>query len=966
MIVVLCEKCRQPFRIREEQRTERIACPRCGQAQIPASSGSSPGEPAPPPGNDAPPQGGSAIEITVADPRRTALPPPPKSPKPAVVSSSESPPAAGFPSISLTTEPSSARSLSPLRRKSSKLSAAATVCLAVLLLGVGGALFVLLGRTPDPPVLAPVGDVAGVEQQPLEVSLDSKAADGELQFTLLEGPEGVLVDPQSGIVRWTPHESHGGGRHRIEVKAALAERPDVFSTVAFHVDVQEANRPPVLAPVPAQQLAVGDELIIALQGADPDQPANAVRYRLLGDSPPGATIDERSGRFTWKATADDEGQSRQVVIEVEEVGAEGLKTTVSFPIHVRAKRAPADSIASATAAAAPAGDAMPQTTTPLAASPTPTTPAATNISTGPSTPLPEQPSPAPQETAANGLAGFTQEEADQILKLHSEKQLFKPAAYPALRKLFADRFAREHATEIEKAFGGADSDMRKWAADHEPLIEELYLAIDPKHDKIGSALALFRQLVDRYPRQLADYGALGIAVAVTWDDPQAIYDYEQHRERAKATSSGGQLDGLGNFEYFLKAEGVMQGRARFLPWEFLVHVVNHRTPLAERQWAVANYLLDRTMIGRCYSDCPYDMLMLNTESNAARLNGQAYTLPNLRGLGGVCAHQADYASRVSQSLGVPAAYVRGESNSGEHHAWVMWVELKAVSAASIAFSLESHGRYRIDNYYVGELVDPQTGETTTDRSLELRLHTIGVNYLARRQAELLMQCFPLIRDAKQSPPAAQLDYLASVIENCPGCESAWFTLARLCQAPEAKKELGRRLQVILEQMFVVFAAFPDFTWRIFDDMIAFQDKLPERIRLYERLVAHYESQKRPDLACEARLRLTDLLREDKKDLAAIEGLAYSIKKFPDEGRHVPRMLDKLEEICGQVDGAGKHLTAFYHSFLPLIPPKRGDRPSQYCINMYQRGIDRFTEHGQPQLAQLYLLQLNAIRNGQAR
>ena len=53
------------------------------------------------------------------------------------------------------------------------------------------------------------------------------------------------------------------------------------------------------------------------------------------------------------------------------------------------------------------------------------------------------------------------------------------------------------------------------------------------------------------------------------------------------------------------------------------------------------------------------------------------------------------------------------------HAWVMWVELIGVTSKGIEFSLESHGRYRFDKYYVGTLYDPQTGQTITDRTLEL-------------------------------------------------------------------------------------------------------------------------------------------------------------------------------------------------------------------------------------------------------
>ena len=60
------------------------------------------------------------------------------------------------------------------------------------------------------------------------------------------------------------------------------------------------------------------------------------------------------------------------------------------------------------------------------------------------------------------------------------------------------------------------------------------------------------------------------------------------------------------FRYFVEAESVMQGRAKFLPWEFVVWMINDRTPLAERKWAIQNYLSRRPQIGKCYKDVPYD------------------------------------------------------------------------------------------------------------------------------------------------------------------------------------------------------------------------------------------------------------------------------------------------------------------------------------------------------------------------
>ena len=100
---------------------------------------------------------------------------------------------------------------------------------------------------------------------------------------------------------------------------------------------------------------------------------------------------------------------------------------------------------------------------------------------------------------------------------------------------------------------------------------------------------------------------------------------------------------------------------------------------------------------------------------------------------------------------------------------------------------------------------------------------------------------------------------------------------------------------------------------------------------------------------------------DKHSQEAIKGLAYSIKKFPAEGRYVPKMLDKLEKICTQTGGTQDKLLLFYQQFLPMIPKARGDRPSPYCMQMYQRAIDRFKKAGQTQTATSLETQLAQLK-----
>ncbi len=582
--------------------------------------------------------------------------------------------------------------------------------------------------------------------------------------------------------------------------------------------------------------------------------------------------------------------------------------------------------------------------------------------------IPAVPEPIPFETpvAKPELAsGFTPEELETLAAAYESEKLFSTKEYKTVRSAFAKRFERMHGEELKQGFGERNDAMTEWFAENNDLKEEFYLALADRDD-ISSAARIFAGLQEKFPEKFSAYGNLAIAISVVWDTPRAVYDYAHHQVRAKAKMPTGLVDAEGNFKYFLDAGSVMQGRGQWLPWEFLTYVINHKTPQNERVWAVQNYLGRRTMFGQCYQDVPYDMLMLNTQSEQARLNGHTYDLPSIRQIGGVCAHQADFASRVGKSLSVPAAYVAGESNSGERHAWVMWVELKNVTAKSIVFSLESHGRYRGDQYYVGTLRDPQTGMQITDRQLELRLHTIGADPVASRHADRLMQLLPVIGGDKPLETEARFEYLTKVIELCPGCEEAWQALAAMAGDPEVRENHKRKMQQVLDQAFRTFGNFPDFTLTIFDDLIQFTDDPAAQAKLYERLVLQYTNMGRPDLGCEACLTLTDMLLKQERPLEAVNNLATMIKAFPNEGRYVPKMLDRLDAICESTPKAAPQLLTFYNQFLPSIKQMRGDRPSKYCMEMFERGIALFQRHNQPAVAQAYTAQLAQIKAGNGR
>lgn len=545
----------------------------------------------------------------------------------------------------------------------------------------------------------------------------------------------------------------------------------------------------------------------------------------------------------------------------------------------------------------------------------------------------------------------------------SADKAFVRGGYPLVRAASARYFAETQSEAIREAFGDEHDALTAWLDANPEIKETLYTAIDPNQDQVIAALRLFRDLWKQDPARAKVYANVAIATAVVWDDPRAVYDFRGHQVRTKSILPDKvmQIGPMDNYDYLTGTTGPLKPIVPQLPWEFLVHVVNDRTPIEERDWARKNYLRRRAGIGSSYKDVEYDVEMLRTRSEVCKLNGQPYTLPSILEHGGVCAMQADFAARVAKSLVVPAEYVRGESNSGGLHAWVMWVELKSVQRDRISFALMSEGRYLVDQYYVGTLLNPKTGQEMTDRDLERRLATIGTAPESARQAELLMRAYPMVKAKKELTSADQLRYIRRVLDLFPHSEGAWLELAALSK--DGLQKSAATAGQYAERAFNTFANFPDFVWRVVPDLLTPQTDKLYRVRIYERIVAKFEQLGRPDLACEARITLADYQAAQKDHKRAAAGLAQTIRKFPTEGRYVPKMMEKLQEICREFRGGTDLLAAFYLEILPRIPTKRGSEVSDYAVGMYEQAVMFFQTNSKVAEAARVQQALDLVRMG---
>ncbi|WP_157369438.1 hypothetical protein [Zavarzinella formosa] len=548
----------------------------------------------------------------------------------------------------------------------------------------------------------------------------------------------------------------------------------------------------------------------------------------------------------------------------------------------------------------------------------------------------------------------------EITDLQKNGKLFEKSQYKIVRAAAARSFQIRFEDKIKQGFGEDHSAIMGWFADktRTDIREELFTAIHEKKDDIAKALEIFKVLWKANPEAVAKYPNLAIAISVVWDNPRAIYDYRGHQVRTKSKLPEGHMarKPLDEFNYHTEHAKAVQGKEPFnrlqvLPWEFLIYVVDHRTPDKERDWAITNYQTKRPMIGKIYeTDVKYDMEMLRTQSAVCKLNDHDYTLADIKKYGGVCAMQADFAARVGKSLAVPAAYVGGESQFQGLHAWVMWVEVKSATANNVQFTLESHGRYLGDNYYTGQLIDPQTGDEILDRDMERRLSAAASDRTGKRQAELAMEFYPELAEKNSFDKKARLKFLDGVLRLSPHNEDAWIELARMTKDGDIGKEEKEIIRAYVNKLVFIFQKYPDFSWKIVGDFVSvYNDNREHRNNLFEKLAQMYEKALRPDLACECRIKWAEFQKEDAAAATGAKqtsiwvytakGLSESIKKFPDEGRYVPKMLDSVKEVTGKYKAGKDTMASLYVELANKTSAKRGTEVSKFYVKTMTEGME---------------------------
>jgi len=173
-------------------------------------------------------------------------------------------------------------------------------------------------RAPIVLSIPPEDTVADIEYRYPFRARDPDPGD-DLEYELASGPWGMVIDSDTGLIRWTPSLSDIG-EHFVHVRVADPEGLDAEQQYQLQV-IAPPNRPPAIHAYPPPSAHLGEKYRYRAEAKDPD--GDSLTYSLY-QAPVGMEIRPDSGEVHW---APETPGTYRVSIRVEDPdGASGAQT----------------------------------------------------------------------------------------------------------------------------------------------------------------------------------------------------------------------------------------------------------------------------------------------------------------------------------------------------------------------------------------------------------------------------------------------------------------------------------------------------------------------------------------------------------------------------------------------------------------------------------------------------------------
>ncbi|MBD2365063.1 tandem-95 repeat protein [Anabaena minutissima FACHB-250] len=159
----------------------------------------------------------------------------------------------------------------------------------------------------------------------------------ELTYNLPLAPEGMSVDPKTGVLVWTPQADQTG---TFNIILRVQDGRGGLALQAFEAIVVPDNNSPIFVselPVNVQP-QVGKTFRYQAQAIDPD--GDTLTYELLQSTTIGLQVDATTGLITWTPTAFQLGSQRFSIKVSDGRGGESIQNLDLFVIQAQPNQAP--------------------------------------------------------------------------------------------------------------------------------------------------------------------------------------------------------------------------------------------------------------------------------------------------------------------------------------------------------------------------------------------------------------------------------------------------------------------------------------------------------------------------------------------------------------------------------------------------------------------------------------------------
>ena len=190
----------------------------------------------------------------------------------------------------------------------------------------------------EPPQLDSTDDQSVNEGEALLVRLSASDPDlpaDALKFVIdsASTSRGMTINPETGLLSWTPSESQGPGQYDVTVTVTDDGNPPLSAEETFTISVNEVNTPPILSETEEQSVSRGQLITLQFTSSDADLPRNTLTFSLDAASAAlGMVINSETGEFNWTPTDSQEPGELGVTVTVTDDASPGLKDDETFSI----------------------------------------------------------------------------------------------------------------------------------------------------------------------------------------------------------------------------------------------------------------------------------------------------------------------------------------------------------------------------------------------------------------------------------------------------------------------------------------------------------------------------------------------------------------------------------------------------------------------------------------------------------